>query len=72
MAEAKRILLGKSVNTGLGHAANDPKHGLWVSKTGYDVTASTTTPDELAFNLNTSSVCSNVPLTVKSLAVNHS
>lgn len=50
MAEAKRILLGKSVNTGLGHAANDPKHGLWVSKTGYDVTASTTTPDELAFN----------------------
>ena len=50
MAEAKRILLGRSVNTGLGHAANDPKHGLWVTKTGYDVTASTTTPDDLAFN----------------------
>ena len=30
-----------------------------------------TLPDELAFNWNTSSVCSKVPLTVKSLAVNH-
>ena len=47
---AKRILLGKSVSTGLGHSSGSPKYGLWVSKSGIDVTANATTPDELGFN----------------------
>jgi len=49
---AERILLGKSVSTGLGHSTGSPKFGLWVTKSGIttDVTADAITPDDLGFN----------------------
>ncbi len=51
---ANRLILGKNVNTNHGHSSGSAGFGLYVSRTGKDVT--TCTADELIFNTDNGSV----------------
>jgi len=51
---ANRLILGKNVNTNHGHSSGSAGFGLYVSRTGKDVT--TCTADELIFNTDNGSI----------------
>lgn len=51
---ANRLILGKNVNTNHGHSSASAGFGLYVSRTGKDVTSCTA--DELIFNTDNGSV----------------